>query len=125
MSLPVHRTLLEGSGNTLLLETFDRMWLARRWSADRTPDRDYLAEHRALEEAALARDADAAAALLTRHLTLTPQGCPPQRQRRRKGDFGALVAPARGLADGGHVCGRDRRGHPAVTGSSPVDNSSL
>ncbi|GAA0254853.1 GntR family transcriptional regulator [Cryptosporangium japonicum] len=70
-----HRALLEGSGNTVLLETFDRMWLAgelaRRWSADRTPGRDYLGEHRGLEEAALARDADTAATLLARHLTRT------------------------------------------------------
>jgi DNA-binding GntR family transcriptional regulator len=73
-----HRALLEGSGNALLLETFDRMWLAgelaRRWSAGRTPDRDYLGEHRRLEEAALARDADTAAAVLARHLTLTAAG---------------------------------------------------
>ena len=70
-----HRALLEGSGNAVLLETFDRMWLAaelaRRWSARHTPDRDQATEHRQLEEAALARDADAAALLLTRHLTLT------------------------------------------------------
>ena len=73
-----HRALLEGSGNAVLLATFDRMWLAgelaRRWSAGRVPDRDYLTEHRQLEEAALARDADTAAALLTRHLTLTAAG---------------------------------------------------
>ncbi|MFE0463349.1 GntR family transcriptional regulator [Kitasatospora sp. NPDC058965] len=70
-----HRTLLEGCGNHALLETFDRMWtaseLARRWSAHRTPDRDGIEEHRRLEEAALARDADTAAAVLARHLTLT------------------------------------------------------
>ncbi|MFG1921415.1 GntR family transcriptional regulator [Cryptosporangium sp. NPDC048952] len=70
-----HRALLEGSGNTVLLETFDRMWLAgelvRRWSIDRAPIRDYLGEHRAIEEATLARDADVAASLLTRHLTRT------------------------------------------------------
>src|SRR5919108_1725154 len=70
-----HRALLEGCGNPVLLETFDRMWsaseLARRWSAHRTPDRDYLGEHRRLEEAALARDADTAAEVLTRHLTQT------------------------------------------------------
>ncbi|OLF16367.1 GntR family transcriptional regulator [Actinophytocola xanthii] len=75
-----HRVLLEGCGNAVLLEAFDRMWLAgelaRRWSAGRTPDRDYLGEHRALEEAALARDADRAAELLTRHLTLTAAGLP-------------------------------------------------
>ncbi|WP_371788224.1 GntR family transcriptional regulator [Streptomyces griseoaurantiacus] len=70
-----HRTLLEGCGNRPLLETFDRMWtaseLARRWSAHRAPERDALAEHRMLEEAALAREADTAAAVLVRHLTLT------------------------------------------------------
>ncbi|MGH3586206.1 MAG: GntR family transcriptional regulator, partial [Pseudonocardia sp.] len=39
-----HRTLLEGCGNTVLLEIFDRTWtaseLARRWSTLRAPDRD-------------------------------------------------------------------------------------
>ncbi|WP_410610329.1 GntR family transcriptional regulator [Amycolatopsis sp. lyj-109] len=70
-----HRTLLEGCGNPVLLETFDRMWtaseLARRWSAHRAPGRDHLAEHALLEQTALARDADAAAEALTRHLTST------------------------------------------------------
>ncbi|WP_030661450.1 GntR family transcriptional regulator [Streptomyces rimosus] len=70
-----HRTLLEGCGNPVLLETFDRMWtaseLARRWSAHRNPDRDGADEHRRLEEAALARDADTAAAVLAQHLGLT------------------------------------------------------
>ncbi|WP_221358252.1 GntR family transcriptional regulator [Streptomyces beigongshangae] len=73
-----HRTLLEGCGNLVLLETFDRLWtaseLARRWSAHRNPDRDGAAEHRRLEEAALARDADTAAEVLTRHLTQTATG---------------------------------------------------
>ncbi|MET8630601.1 GntR family transcriptional regulator [Kitasatospora sp. NPDC004669] len=73
-----HRTLLEGCGNPVLLETFDRMWtaseLARRWSAHRNPDRDGALEHRRLEEAALARDADTAVELLTRHLTQTAAG---------------------------------------------------
>ena len=73
-----HRTLLEGCGNPVLLETFDRMWtaseLARRWSANRHPDRDHVGEHRRLEEAALARDADTAAEVLARHLTLTADG---------------------------------------------------
>jgi DNA-binding GntR family transcriptional regulator len=73
-----HRTLLEGSCNAVLLETFDRMWLAgelaRRWSARRVPDRDGVAEHRQLEEAALARDADTAATLLARHVTATVAG---------------------------------------------------
>jgi DNA-binding GntR family transcriptional regulator len=70
-----HRTLLEGCGNAVLLETFDRMWtaseLARRWSTHRNPDRDGVEEHRRLEEAALARDADAAAELLARHVATT------------------------------------------------------
>ncbi|WP_433655279.1 GntR family transcriptional regulator [Nocardia sp. CA-128927] len=73
-----HRTLLEGCGNSVLLETFDRMWIAseltRRWSGHRNPDRDGAEEHRSLEAAALARDADAAAETLTRHLTLTAAG---------------------------------------------------
>ena len=55
-----HRTLLEGCGNPVLLETFDRLWtaseLARRWAANRTPDRDHVGEHRRLEETVLARD---------------------------------------------------------------------
>lgn len=73
-----HRTLLEGCGNPVLLETFDRLWtaseLTRRWSAHRTPARDGADEHLLLEEAALARDPDAAAAALVRHLTLTATG---------------------------------------------------
>ncbi|MDO0928431.1 GntR family transcriptional regulator [Streptomyces sp. TG1A-8] len=73
-----HRVLLEGCGNDVLLDTFDRLWmaseLARRWSANRTPNRDAEAEHRRLEQAALARDADTAAAVLGRHLTLTAAG---------------------------------------------------
>ncbi|QFU93850.1 HTH-type transcriptional repressor CsiR [Amycolatopsis sp. YIM 10] len=73
-----HRALLEGCGNPVLLETFDRMWtaseLARRWSAYRNPERDGVAEHRQLEEVALARDADAAADVLARHLSLTAAG---------------------------------------------------
>ncbi|MFJ5989724.1 GntR family transcriptional regulator [Lentzea sp. NPDC092896] len=70
-----HRTLLEGCANATLLETFDRMWtaseLARRFSARRNAGRDHVAEHRALEEAALARDADAAVAALVAHLSRT------------------------------------------------------
>ncbi|WP_309112115.1 GntR family transcriptional regulator [Saccharothrix sp.] len=73
-----HRTLLEGCGNPVLLETFDRLWtaseLARRFSAHHNPGRDHIREHRRLEEATLARDADAAAEALTEHLTLTAAG---------------------------------------------------
>ncbi|MFI6080642.1 GntR family transcriptional regulator [Streptomyces sp. NPDC051217] len=83
-----HRTLLDGCGNPVLLETFDRMWtaseLARRWSAHRDPDRDGALEHRLLEEAALARDADTAAEVLTQHLTQTAD---------------VLTAPPRGEAE--------------------------
>ncbi|WP_067494907.1 GntR family transcriptional regulator [Actinoplanes sp. TFC3] len=70
-----HRTLLEACGNDVLLDTFDRLWtaseLARRWSVVSSPGRDGSAEHRALEEAALARDADRAAALLHHHVSRT------------------------------------------------------
>lgn len=70
-----HRTLMEGCGNPVLLETFDRLWtagaLARRWSAHRSPHRDGAEEHPSLEAAVLARDGDTAAVILTRHLTLT------------------------------------------------------
>ncbi|WP_399886521.1 GntR family transcriptional regulator [Streptomyces sp. BBFR51] len=73
-----HRALMEGCGNPVLLETFDRLWtaseLARRWSTLRNPGRDGIEEHRRLEEAALARDADTAAEVLVRHLTLTAAG---------------------------------------------------
>ncbi|MFI5908262.1 GntR family transcriptional regulator [Dactylosporangium sp. NPDC051541] len=72
-----HRALLEGCGNDVLLATFDRLWLdselARRWSALRTPGRDYLAEHRDIEAAALARDADGATELLRRHVGRTAE----------------------------------------------------
>jgi DNA-binding GntR family transcriptional regulator len=70
-----HRTLLEGCGNPVLLETFDRLWtaseLARRWSAHRAPERDAIEEHGRLEAAALARDADTAAEVLAQHVTRT------------------------------------------------------
>jgi DNA-binding GntR family transcriptional regulator len=67
-----HRTLLEACGNDVLLDVFDRLWttgeLARRWSGSLAPGRDAAGEHRALEEAALDRDADRATELLTRHV---------------------------------------------------------
>lgn len=70
-----HRTLLAACGNDVLLDTFDRLWttgeLARRWSGTIDPSRDGAAAHRALEEAALARDPGRAAELLTRHLVGT------------------------------------------------------
>lgn len=70
-----HRTLLQACGNTVLMDMFDRLWtaseLARRWSCTADPDRDAIGEHRALEEATLARDQDHAAQLLTQHLSAT------------------------------------------------------
>ncbi|MFG1988931.1 GntR family transcriptional regulator [Actinoplanes sp. NPDC048988] len=70
-----HRTLLEACGNDVLMGTFDRLWtdseLARRWSAVKGPARDAAAEHLALEEAVLAREADRAAGLLRHHVTRT------------------------------------------------------
>ena len=73
-----HRALLEGCGNEVLLTTFDRLWtdseLARRWSTVHNPARDGPAEHRAIEEAALARDADRAAGLLRQHVSRTAAG---------------------------------------------------
>jgi DNA-binding GntR family transcriptional regulator len=75
-----HRALLDGCENEALLAVFDRLWTAtelfRRWSAHRTPERDYVCEHRDLEETALARDADHAARLLTEHLTITATALP-------------------------------------------------
>ena len=72
-----HRALLEGCGNALLLDMFDRLWvageLARRWSGTLGPRRDAAAEHAALERATLDRDADLAADLLARHVSLTAE----------------------------------------------------
>jgi DNA-binding GntR family transcriptional regulator len=76
-----HRALLDGCGNAVLLDTFDRMWtaseLARRWSSRRTPGRPAVDEHRHLEEAALARDSAAAADALVRHLSRTTAALSP------------------------------------------------
>lgn len=76
-----HRTLLEGCGNTILLETFDRLWtageLARRLASHRTPDRSGPAEHAHLEQAALARDPAKAAAALIQHLRRTAGALSP------------------------------------------------
>lgn len=73
-----HRALLEGCGNEVLLSAFDRLWtdseLARRWSTVNNPGRDGAGEHRAIEEAALVRDAGLAADLLRSHLSRTAVG---------------------------------------------------
>lgn len=70
-----HRALLAGCGNDVVLETFDRLWtageLARRWSYAADPARDAEAEHQAIEQAALARDAGRAAELLRCHVLHT------------------------------------------------------
>lgn len=70
-----HRTLLDACGNDVLLETFDRLWvaseLARRWFIARVPGEDRAGEHLALERAALERDGDAAADLLVAHVGQT------------------------------------------------------
>ncbi|WP_211260617.1 GntR family transcriptional regulator [Amycolatopsis jejuensis] len=70
-----HRTLLDGCGNPVLLETFDRMWVAsevaRRWSvhpAHRVAEGEVVARHRELEEGVLGRDPEVAAGLLKGHL---------------------------------------------------------
>ncbi len=90
-----HRTLLEGCGNDVLLATFDRLWidseLARRWSTRHNPGRDGIAEHRAIEQAALARDAGLAADLLSRHLSRTAAGLIPTDDRDAEGRPGAQV----------------------------------
>lgn len=70
-----HRALLDECGNEVLLDTFERLWtageLSRRWSAVSAPARDYLAEHRRLEQLALSRQGEAAAGALVAHLTAT------------------------------------------------------
>jgi DNA-binding GntR family transcriptional regulator len=70
-----HRTLLDACGNAILLGTFERLWtaseLSRRWSAADNRARDALGEHRELEQLALNRQGDAAAAALARHVAHT------------------------------------------------------
>ncbi len=70
-----HRALLDACGNDVLMDTFERLWtaseLSRRWSAASTPARDYLTEHRRLEQLALSRQGEAAAAALVAHLAVT------------------------------------------------------
>ena len=70
-----HRALLDACGNDFLLDTFERLWtaseLSRRWSAAIGPARDYLSEHRRLEELALSRQGEAAADALVAHVTVT------------------------------------------------------
>ncbi len=70
-----HRVLLDACGNDVLMDTFERLWtaseLSRRWSAASNPARDYLSEHRRLEQLALNRQGEAAADALAAHITGT------------------------------------------------------
>ncbi len=74
-----HRSLLAGSPSRRLQEIAESLRneaeLYRRWagSLGHEPDRDLPAEHRALADAALARDADGAAEVLRDHLAHTAQ----------------------------------------------------
>ena len=72
-----HRALLAGCPNVRLRAIADSMRevaeVYRGWSAGPglAAERDVAAEHKALAEAATARDADAASDLLARHIQLT------------------------------------------------------
>lgn len=78
-----HRRLLDGCGNGRLLDVAlslrDSAALYRHWSQPlgKDYDRDVAAEHRALLDAALARDADSAAALLAEHIERTTAALRP------------------------------------------------
>ena len=73
-----HRALLDACGNDVLMDTFERLWtaseLSRRWSGAGNPARDYLAEHRRLEQLALNRQGEAAADALATHIAGTAAG---------------------------------------------------
>ena len=72
-----HRALLEGCGNRRLLEMAltlrEEAELYRRWSVSLggEPDRDLAGEHRALRDAAVARDLAGAGRLLAQHIEHT------------------------------------------------------
>lgn len=72
-----HRALLEGCGNRRLLEMASSLReeaeLYRRWSVSlgNEPDRDVAGEHRALRDAAMARDPAEAGRLLAEHIQHT------------------------------------------------------
>lgn len=74
-----HQSLLEACGNARLLAAAlslrDAATLYRRWSlpVGHDSDRDVAAEHQAIVAAVLDRDADAAAALLARHIDRTSE----------------------------------------------------
>jgi DNA-binding GntR family transcriptional regulator len=70
-----HAQLLAGCGNQVLLDTcaslFDSGELYRTWAGSAVPKRNIAAEHKALTDAALARDADKTADLLHQHIERT------------------------------------------------------
>ncbi|MFG2673516.1 GntR family transcriptional regulator [Streptomyces sp. NPDC048445] len=74
-----HQTLLEACGNGRLLAAAlslrDAATLYRRWSlpVGHDTERDVAGEHQALVDAVLAKDVDAAAELLARHIDRTSQ----------------------------------------------------
>ncbi|MEU2681284.1 GntR family transcriptional regulator [Streptomyces sp. NPDC007107] len=74
-----HQVLLEACGNARLLAAAltlrDAATLYRRWSlpVGHDTDRDVAAEHQAIVDAVVARDADAAAELLARHIDRTAE----------------------------------------------------
>jgi len=76
-----HRTLIDGSGNGVMLRIFDRLWrsseLARRWSVDISPDRDIAGEHTQLMQVACDRDVDRAQSLMRDHILRTVRRLQP------------------------------------------------
>lgn len=70
-----HHQLLAGSGNSFLLGLCDSLFrsceLYRRWSDPLLSDRNVVDEHKALAEAAVARDGEKATALLRAHILRT------------------------------------------------------
>jgi len=67
-----HHTLIEAAGNHVLLEIYQRLsdtaQLYRAWSGRDQTGRDVPAEHKALLDAALARQAERAVALFEAHI---------------------------------------------------------
>jgi DNA-binding GntR family transcriptional regulator len=72
-----HRALISACGSPRLMAIAETLRhsseLYRRWSQPREKGRDVAAEHRAIMEAALARDADSAVALLQAHYEHTAE----------------------------------------------------
>lgn len=83
-----HRALLAACGSAWLLEFFERLYAATEryripilLASNRPMGRDIQAEHSALADAALARDADLAVDLLRRHYSLTADFIAAQMQQ--------------------------------------------